>query len=158
MHKLHTGHCVWVTIVVKKNHGKQDSLHQGSELAPSWCCAVLLRLVSCLVAFLVLKWQALGACDEYYILLEENNFTDLTFGEKENSEQGPTVCTKQARWASSFECASVIFQSPWRSLGLQLISFAQNPFLWERVVVPYAHICPLCVMLCSFEFPAHSAL
>lgn len=42
------------------------------------------------------KWQALGACDEYYILLEENNFTDLTFGEKENSEQGPTVCTKQA--------------------------------------------------------------
>lgn len=41
------------------------------------------------MAFLVLKWQALGACDEYYILLEENNFTDLTFGEKENSEQGP---------------------------------------------------------------------
>lgn len=77
----------------------------------------LLRPTSCLVAFLVLKWQALGACDEYYILLEENNFTDLTFGEKENSEQGPTVRTKQASYASSFECASVIFQSHWLVLA-----------------------------------------
>lgn len=71
----------------------------------------LLRRTSCLVAFLVLKWQALGACDEYCILLEENNFTDLTFGEKENSEQGLTVHTKQASYASSLECASVTFQS-----------------------------------------------
>lgn len=69
--------------------------------------------MSCLVAFLVLKWQALGACDEYYLLLEENNFTDLTFGEKENSEQGPTVHTKKASYASSFEHASVLFQLPW---------------------------------------------
>lgn len=69
--------------------------------------------MSCLVAFLVLKWQALGACDEYYLLLEENNFTDLTFGEKENSEQGPTVHMKQASYASSFERAGVIYQLPW---------------------------------------------
>lgn len=42
--------------------------------------------------------------------LEENNFTDLTFGEKENSEQGPTVRTKQASYASS--SVQVLFSNP----------------------------------------------
>lgn len=70
----------------------------------------LLGPASCLVAFLVLKWQALEAWEEYYRLLEENNFTDLTFGEKENSEQGHTVRAKQASYTSSFECASAVLQ------------------------------------------------
>jgi len=41
------------------------------------------------VAFLVLKWQALGAWGEYHILLEENNFTDLTFGERRIQSRDP---------------------------------------------------------------------
>lgn len=60
-----------------------------------------------------------GTCSlgEYHILLEENNFTDLTFGEKENSEQEPTVRIKQPSCASPSECAGVIFQSCWPFLA-----------------------------------------
>jgi len=71
---------------------------RGQSFLQSDAVVALLRPLSCFEAFLVLKWQALGTCDEYYMLLEENNFTDLTFGEKENSEQGPTVLTKQASY------------------------------------------------------------
>lgn len=162
INKLYMGHCVWLTkscSCEEKPWKARLCIRDQSLLQAD--AVVVLRPASCLVAFLVLKWQALGACDEFYILVEENNFTDLTFGEKENSEQGPTVCTKQASYTSSFECASVIFPNTLASpcwIGLQLkANFDQNPFLWERGVFPYAHICPLCVMLCSFKFPAHSA-
>lgn len=62
---------------------------------------------------------ALGACDEHCQWSEENNFTDLTFGEKENSGQGPTVGTKQESCASSSEGAGVLFQSHWPVLAEQ---------------------------------------
>lgn len=35
--------------------------------------------------------------------------------------------------------------------------FDQNSFQWEGFIFPYAHNYPLCVMLCLFKFPAHSA-
>lgn len=62
---------------------------------------------------------ALGAWDEHCQWSEENNFTDLTFGEKENSEQGPTAGTKHKSYASSPECAGVLFQSHWPVLAEQ---------------------------------------
>lgn len=62
---------------------------------------------------------ALGACDEHCQWSEEKNFTDLTFGGKENSEQGPTVGTKHKSYASSSECAGGLFQSHCPALAEQ---------------------------------------
>lgn len=98
---------------------ESKTLHQGSELAPSRRCGSAAETDVLLGGFSGSETAGPGARDECYLLLEENNFTDLTFGEKENSEQGPTVRTKQARYASSFECARVTFQSPWLVLPEQ---------------------------------------
>lgn len=160
--KLYVGRCVWVTkcCSCEENPWKARLCIRGQSSLQADAVVALLRPTSRLVAFLVLKWQAHGACDEYSILLEENNFTDLTFGEKENSEQGPIVCIKQASYGSSFECASVIFQSHW----LVLVEWDSNwkPVLikirfCERGVYFHMHTFALCVMLCSFKFPARSA-
>lgn len=91
---------------------------------------------------------ALGACDEHCQWSEESNFTDLTFGEKENSEQGLTVGTKQESYTSSSECAGVLFQSHWPVLSEQDPS--RKPALFKihfsgRGLYFHMHMFVLCV-------------
>lgn len=99
---------------------------------------------------------ALGAWDEYCQWSQENNFTDLTFGEKENSEQGPTAGTKHKLGIFIWMCRCsfpVTLASPcWT--GSQLKAwFDQNSFQWEGFIFLYAYIYPLCVMLCLNSLP-----